>query len=59
MSEPTVPFRVKAVYEYKSEYEDDLTFDVGQIITVTEVEDEEWFSGNYDGKSGMFPRNFV
>lgn len=55
----TTPFRVKAVYEYSSEYEDDLNFPVGQIITVTEIEDDEWYSGTYDGKTGMFPKNFV
>lgn len=59
MSEPTVPFKVKAVFEYKSEYEDDLNFPVGQVITVTEVEDEDWYSGTYDGRLGMFPKNFV
>lgn len=59
MSEPPVPFTAKALYEYKSDYEDDLTFGVGQLITVTAIEDEEWLSGTYDGKSGMFPKNFV
>lgn len=53
------PFKVKAQYAYKSDYEDDLTFAEDQIITVTEIEDDEWYSGTYDGKSGMFPRNFV
>jgi hypothetical protein len=59
MSEPNLPFKVKAIYEYKSDFEDDLAFGVGQLITVTEIEDEEWYSGTYDGKSGMFPKNFV
>lgn len=59
MSEPNLPFKVKAIYEYKSDFEDDLAFGVGQLITVTEIEDEEWYSGTYEGKSGMFPKNFV
>lgn len=59
MTEHKTPFKVKAIFEYKSDYEDDLSFPVGQLITVTEVEDEEWYSGTYDGKSGMFPKNFV
>ncbi|TWU75839.1 hypothetical protein ED733_005059 [Metarhizium rileyi] len=46
----TVPFRVKALYEY--------------IITVNEEEDDDWYGGEYvDGnglkKEGIFPRNFV
>lgn len=54
-----VPFKVKALYEYKSEHEDDLNFAPGTIITVTEVEDDEWYSGFHGAESGMFPKNFV
>ncbi|RDA88642.1 hypothetical protein CP532_4088 [Ophiocordyceps camponoti-leonardi (nom. inval.)] len=58
------PFRVKAVYEYSSPHEDDLNFPIGQIITVTEEEDDDWYGGEYvDGAGtkheGIFPRNFV
>ncbi|KAI5920219.1 hypothetical protein F4810DRAFT_446214 [Camillea tinctor] len=59
-----VPFRVKAVYEYSSNHEDDLPFAVGQIITVTDDEDADWYGGEYVDDSGVkyegiFPRNFV
>lgn len=55
---------VKALFEYSSAHEDDLQFDVGQIITVTEEDDEEWYTGEYVDESGnkhegIFPRNFV
>ena len=59
MTEPHPPFQVKALYEYKSDFEDDLSFPVGQVITITEIEDDLWYSGEYNGKSGMFPKNFV
>ena len=57
-------FRVKALYEYTSPHEDDLTFDAGQVITVTEEEDEDWYGGEYTDangakQEGIFPRNFV
>lgn len=59
-----LPFKVKASYEYKSPHEDDLSFPVGQIITVTEEEDDDWYVGEYtdasgEPKSGLFPKNFV
>ncbi|KAI1490545.1 hypothetical protein F5X96DRAFT_669599 [Biscogniauxia mediterranea] len=59
-----VPFRVKAVYDYSSGHEDDLPFSVGQIITVTDDEDADWYGGEYVDDSGVkregiFPRNFV
>lgn len=62
MSAP--PFRVKAVYDYTSPHDDDLKFALGQIITVTQVEDEDWYFGEYTAASGgkeegIFPRNFV
>ncbi|KAI1386295.1 uncharacterized protein F4822DRAFT_409559 [Hypoxylon trugodes] len=59
-----VPFKVKAVYEYTSGHEDDLPFSIGQIITVTDEEDADWYGGEYVDSLGMkqegiFPRNFV
>ncbi len=59
-----LPFKVKALYEYKSPHDDDLNFGAGEIITVTEEEDTEWYYGHYldsesATKEGIFPRNFV
>ncbi len=61
---PAVPFKVKAVYEYRSEEPDDLSFDNGQIITVIEEDDPDWYTGEYvnpvgEKREGIFPRNFV
>ncbi|KAI1265563.1 hypothetical protein F5Y18DRAFT_39324 [Xylariaceae sp. FL1019] len=57
-------FKVKAVYDYASSHEDDLPFNVGQIITVNDDEDPEWYGGAYVDDNGVkhegiFPRNFV
>ncbi|KAL2834314.1 hypothetical protein BDW59DRAFT_156255 [Aspergillus cavernicola] len=62
MSSP--PFTVKSVFEYNSSHDDDLNFAIGQIIKVTEVEDDEWYFGEYADESGskvegIFPKNFV
>ncbi|KAF7921569.1 uncharacterized protein EAE98_008416 [Botrytis deweyae] len=58
------PFKVKAIFEYTSPHDDDLHFPNGQIITVTEEEDADWYAGEYVDASGVkqegiFPRNFV
>ncbi|KAH7263131.1 hypothetical protein BKA59DRAFT_44728 [Fusarium tricinctum] len=58
------PFKVKAIYEYTSPHEDDLNFAIGQVITVNEEEDADWYGGEYlDDQGvkheGIFPRNFV
>ncbi|KAF3061530.1 SH3 domain-containing protein C23A1.17 [Daldinia childiae] len=59
-----VPFKVKAIYEYTSSHEDDLPFGIGQIITVTDNEEDDWYGGEYVDdlgvrREGIFPRNFV
>ncbi|KAL8804362.1 MAG: hypothetical protein Q9200_005857 [Gallowayella weberi] len=58
------PFQVKAIYEYSSPHDDDLSFPLGQVISVTEEEGDDWYYGEYADKSGnkkegLFPRNFV
>jgi len=60
----TPPFRVQALYEYASKEEDDLNFANGQIMTVTDVEDTDWYFGEYadaagNKQEGLFPKNFV
>lgn len=57
-------FKVKAIYEYSSPHEDDLQFPLGQVITVIEEEDADWYTGEYVDDAGakhegIFPRNFV
>ena len=57
-------FKVKAIFDYASGHEDDLPFSVGQIITVTDEEDADWYGGEYiddagTKQEGIFPRNFV
>ena len=60
----TPPFRVKAVYDYNSPHDDDLSFTNGQLISVTDEEDADWYYGEYQDQSGakqqgLFPKNFV
>lgn len=59
------PFKVKALFDYSSPHEDDLNFPANEIITVTAIEDNDWYYGEYDDKAsgarkeGIFPINFV
>lgn len=64
MAGPTPPYQVKALYEYNSQEGDDLSFPNGQIVTVTDEEDADWYYGEYMDalgvkQEGLFPRNFV
>lgn len=49
----------KVLFEYQPQNEDELELKVGDIIEVTEEVEEGWWSGMFNGKSGLFPSNFV
>lgn len=56
--------RVRALYAFRAENDGDLEFPKGEIISVTEEIDENWWSGEIqedDGtiKKGIFPVNYV
>lgn len=53
------PFQVRSILAYNSEHEDDLSFAAGEIITVTEIETDDWYIGTLNGRLGMFPKTFV
>ena len=64
MAPPSPPYQVKAQYDYSSPHDDDLSFPNGQVITVTDEEDADWYYGEYldqagTKQEGLFPRNFV
>ncbi|XP_044873672.1 SH3 domain-containing protein 19 isoform X3 [Mauremys mutica] len=51
--------KAKALYDFQGQNEDELSFKAGDIITELEPVDEDWMSGEVQGKSGIFPKNFV
>ncbi|XP_064366879.1 SH3 domain-containing protein 19 isoform X3 [Dromaius novaehollandiae] len=51
--------KAKALYNFHGENEDELSFRAGDTITELESVDEDWMSGEMQGKSGIFPKNFV
>ncbi|XP_059355273.1 CD2-associated protein-like [Carassius carassius] len=49
----------KVLFDYVPLNEDELELKVGDIIDITEEVEEGWWSGSMNGKSGLFPSNFV
>jgi len=56
--EPERP-KFKALYSYAGQHEDELAFNVGDIITLISKEEEAWWKGELDGNQGVFPSNYV
>jgi len=56
-SAPSVP-QCRALYDFDAENPDELTFKTGDVITVQE-KNGEWWKGEFNGNSGLFPANYV
>nr|XP_019947312.1 PREDICTED: CD2-associated protein isoform X1 [Paralichthys olivaceus] len=49
----------KALFDYQPQNEDELELKTGDVIDIIEEVEEGWWNGNVNGKSGLFPSNFV
>ncbi|KAK7173485.1 hypothetical protein R3I93_003338 [Phoxinus phoxinus] len=59
-SSPERLLRVRALYDYQAEDENELSFEPGDIISDVETIDKAWWRGfSKDGRQGLFPANFV
>ncbi|XP_042552691.1 intersectin-2 isoform X2 [Dipodomys spectabilis] len=51
--------QVIAMYDYVANNEDELNFSKGQLINVMSKDDPDWWQGEINGVTGLFPSNYV
>ncbi|XP_054981789.1 intersectin-1 isoform X3 [Sorex araneus] len=51
--------QVIGMYDYTAQNDDELAFSKGQLITVLNKEDPDWWKGEANGHVGLFPSNYV
>ena len=52
--------RVVALFAYTAQHSDELSFKKDDIITILERgSDPDWWKGELDGRSGLFPANYI
>jgi len=50
---------VRAIYDYKTGEEDELVFSEGTLMRLLHQDESGWWTGELDGKIGLFPGNYV
>lgn len=56
---PNIIYKVRALYDYSPQNEEDIEIKEGQIIDITNNVCEGWLEGIYNGRKGQFPENYV
>nr|XP_029132058.1 SH3 domain-containing protein 19 [Labrus bergylta] len=51
--------RARALFNFTSDCDEELSLKVGDIITNVESTDDEWFLGDLKGKRALVPKNYV
>ncbi|XP_015589739.1 intersectin-1 isoform X6 [Cephus cinctus] len=51
--------RVMALYPFRAQNEDEISFDKGDVISVISKDDASWWRGELNGTSGVFPSSYV
>lgn len=50
---------MQTLYTYSAQYDDELSFPAGVIVSLTKQVDGEWFEGKFGGRTGLIPGNYL
>jgi len=54
-----LPAQARALYDFDPQDTEELGFKAGDIITIIQAVDAEWWQGEVDGRQGIFPVSYV
>jgi len=49
----------RALYRYDAQQSDELSFDEGDLLYITDMTDPSWWKARCSGKNGLIPSNYV
>ena len=52
-----IPIKARVLFDYKKAADDELSLSVGEVVTILDknLEDEGWWKGEVNGRTGVFP----
>ena len=53
------PKKFRAVHDFNGTQEDELSFAAGATIALLDKPEGDWWKGECDGRTGVFPSNYV
>ncbi|XP_068607322.1 SH3 domain-containing protein 19, partial [Brachionichthys hirsutus] len=56
---PAAEGRARALYNFASDCDEELSLQIGDIVTGLESLDKEWFLGDLRGRRALVPKNYV
>jgi len=51
--------QVVALYNYQAQNDDEMSFSKSSVINVVDNSDPDWWKGELNGQTGLFPSNYV
>ncbi len=49
----------KALYNYQAQHRDELTFEEGDLLYVTDMKNKDWYTAKCGKKTGLIPSNYI